>query len=77
MAKRAIEYGERMSDTDALMWHIERDPALRSTITTAWVMDRMPDTDRMAAVIERATRVIPRLRQRAVIDPLGIANPAW
>jgi len=77
MAKRAIEYGNRMSDTDALMWHIERDPALRSTITTVWVLDRMPDTERMAAVTERATRVIPRLRQRVVTDPLGIANPVW
>ena len=25
-----IEFGERMGDTDALMWGIEKDPLLRS-----------------------------------------------
>ena len=77
MADRAMQYDERMGDTDALMWHIERDPALRSTIACVWILDRMPDPDRMAAVTERASRAIPRLRQRVVSDPLGLANPSW
>jgi hypothetical protein len=29
----ALEYQPRMSDADKLMWTIERDPLLRSTIT--------------------------------------------
>jgi len=28
-----IRFEHRMSDSDALMWNIERDPVLRSTIT--------------------------------------------
>ena len=34
-----IHYEDRMSDSDALMWTIEKDPALRSTITTTIVLD--------------------------------------
>lgn len=75
--RRTLHYGERMSDSDALMWQIERDPALRSTILCVWLLDRMPDPSRLGEVTERATRAIPRLRQRAVVDPLGLANPAW
>ena len=36
-------YEERMGDSDALAWTIERDPLLRSTIVSVWVLDRMPD----------------------------------
>jgi WS/DGAT/MGAT family acyltransferase len=77
MAERTLQYEDRMSDSDALMWHIERDPALRSTITSVWVLDRKPDMERLRDVTERAVRAIPRLRQIAVPDPLGLANPAW
>jgi len=74
---RAVEFAERMSEADALMWHIEADPVLRSTITSLWVLDRAPDPARFAARVERATREIPRLRQRVVADPLGLAPPRW
>jgi hypothetical protein len=30
-----VRFEHRMSDADALMWAIEKDPMLRSTITTA------------------------------------------
>ena len=36
-----------MSDADALMWNIEKDPLLRSTITTVMVFDRPLDHDRL------------------------------
>ena len=36
-----------MSDTDALMWNIEKDPVLRSTIVTVNRLDRAPDWDRL------------------------------
>ena len=32
--KRGVIYEDWMSDSDALMWHIERDPLLRSEVTT-------------------------------------------
>jgi len=72
-----VQYEEWMSDGDALMWHIERDPVLRSTVTSLWLLDRMPDVDRFKATIDRAVRRIPRLRQRVVADPFGISTPRW
>jgi diacylglycerol O-acyltransferase len=70
-------YEERMGDSDALAWTIERDPLLRSTIVAAWVLDRLPDPQRLQAKIDQTARQVPRLRQRVVEDPLGVAPPRW
>ncbi len=72
-----IEYGDRMSDGDALLWHIEKDPQLRSTILVVWLLDRAPDRARFEDKIERATRTIPRLRQRVMSNPASLAPPRW
>ncbi len=73
----AVQYEEWMSDSDALMWHIERDPVLRSTVTSVWVLDCLPDPERFEAAFSRALSKIPRLRQRVVSDALGVATPRW
>src|SRR5947209_19527592 len=72
-----IRFERRMSDADALMWAIEKDPLLRSTITAIAVLDRPPDRERFTERMERASREIPRLRQRAVGSPLVPAPPRW
>jgi len=72
-----IRFDRRMSDADALMWAIEKDPLLRSTITAIAVLDRPPDRERFTERMERASREIPRLRQRAVGSPLVPAPPRW
>jgi WS/DGAT/MGAT family acyltransferase len=66
-----------MSDEDALLWNIEKDPVLRSTIIAAAFCDRAPDWDRLRSRFERATLLIPRLRQRVVSPPLRIGPPRW
>jgi diacylglycerol O-acyltransferase / wax synthase len=70
-------FTHHMSDEDALMWHIEKDPILRSTILAVAVFDQPPEWTRLRARIERATRVIPRLRQRVVSPPLRLGPPRW
>ncbi|MCU1448480.1 MAG: diacylglycerol O-acyltransferase, partial [Acidimicrobiales bacterium] len=72
-----MRFDRRMSDADALMWGIEKDPLLRSTITAVAVLDRAPDRERFTDKIERASRLIPRLRQRVVASPLVPAPPRW
>jgi diacylglycerol O-acyltransferase len=72
-----VVYDDWMSDSDALMWHIERDPMLRSTVLSAWILDRAPDDARFRATLERTERMVPRLHQRVVEDPLGVAAPRW
>ena len=75
MPERTFE--NRMSDTDALMWMVEKDPLLRSTITAIALLDHAPDHDRVLAKIERGIRLIPRLRQRVVAPPFNVAPPEW
>lgn len=73
----AFEFEPRMSANDAVMWAIEKDPLLRSTITMVMVLDGAPDRDAFTRCMERASRVIPRLRQRVVGHPFSIAPPRW
>ena len=77
MSNDDMRFESRMSDMDALMWAIEKDPLLRSTITAVAVLDRAPDRERLMDKIERGTRLIPRLRQKAVTPPFSVAPPAW
>jgi diacylglycerol O-acyltransferase / wax synthase len=74
---RAERFETRMSDSDALMWNIEKDPLLRSTIVTVLLLDRAPDWDRLVDKIERGTWLIPRLRQRIATPLLRMGPPQW
>src|SRR5262245_37718931 len=66
-----------MSDADALMWAIESDPLLRSTIVTALLLDRAPSWESVVEKLERGVRLIPRMRQRVVEPAFGFGTPAW
>lgn len=66
-----------MSGTEALMWAVEKDPALRSDFVNLTVLDAPPDHDRLRAKVETAVAVIPRLAQRVVAAPLRLAAPEW
>lgn len=72
-----LHYDEWMSESDSVLWHIERDPLLRSTITSVWFLDSVPDRARMDAVVERIVAGIPRLHQRVVDEQPGVAPPRW
>jgi diacylglycerol O-acyltransferase / wax synthase len=72
-----LRYDEWMSENDSVLWHIERDPILRSTITSVWLLDRTPDRARMDAVIARIVETVPRLHQRVVDEQPGVAPPRW
>jgi len=72
-----MHYESRMSDSDALMWNIEKDPILRSTITVVATLDRAPDRQTLLERVERGSRLIPRMRQRVVGNAYSIAPPRW
>ena len=66
-----LQFESRMSDSDALMWNIEKDPLLRSTITAVTLLDRAPDRERRRSTrLDRGTRLVPRLRQRVGRQPV-------
>lgn len=66
-----------MSDTEAIMWAVEKDPALRSDFTNITILEGRPDESRLRAKIDAALDEIPRLRQRVVSPPLRLAPPEW
>lgn len=72
-----LRFQDRMSDSDALMWTIEKDPMLRSTITAVSLLDRAPDPERLRHLLDRGTRLVPRMRQRVRGNPLSVAPPRW
>jgi WS/DGAT/MGAT family acyltransferase len=75
--RRGSGFDDHMSASDAVLWDIEKDPVLRSTITAVAVLDRAPDWDRLVERMELASRSIPRLRQRVVVPPLRVGPPRW
>ncbi len=68
---------ERMSDVEALMWNLEKDPALASTFANVTILDQQPDLDRLRRRMTHAVRVVPRLRQRVVPAFGRLAPPEW
>jgi diacylglycerol O-acyltransferase / wax synthase len=73
----AARFAHHMSDEDALMWNIEKDPVLRSTIVAVALFDSVPDWEQLRRRIDQTTCFIPRLRQRVVSPPFRIAPPRW
>ncbi len=67
----------RMSAAEALMWAVEKDPALRSDFCNLTIVDGPLDVARLRAKVEHAVVAIPRLGQRVVTPPLRLAAPQW
>src|SRR5215210_2561028 len=77
MAERPLRFQTHMSDTEALMWTIEKDPALRSSFLQLTILDRSPDFERFRGRMDRAVKLLPRLAQRVVPPPARLAPPSW
>ena len=67
----------RMSDSEAIMWAVEKDPALRSDFCNLTILESRADPGRLRAKVDDALRGIPRLGQRVVSAPLRIVPPTW
>lgn len=74
---REQQFERHMSDNEALMWNLEKDPALRSTFLSVSFLDSPPSFDGFRARMVRAVHEIPRLRQRVLPSPARMAPPAW
>ena len=73
-----MRFENRMSDADALMWTIEKDPLLRSTITSVAVLDQSP------LIVTGWSRVstgppvsCPACGSASCRTPMSIAPPRW
>ena len=66
-----------MNATDATLWDIKRDPALRTTIVALALLERSPDWETLNLTVERALERLPRFRQRVVEGLFGLGRPKW
>jgi diacylglycerol O-acyltransferase len=64
----------QMSDAEALMWRLEKDPFLASTFGAVTILDRPPDFDRLRSRMESAVHAVPRLGWRV---QTGLGTPIW
>ncbi|HEX4362176.1 MAG TPA: wax ester/triacylglycerol synthase domain-containing protein [Pseudonocardia sp.] len=67
----------RMNASEALMWRAEGDLRTRSSGLLLELLDTAPDWPRFLAAHDRATRAIPRLRDRVVEPLLPVVPPTW
>jgi diacylglycerol O-acyltransferase / wax synthase len=66
-----------LSQNDAIMWTVEADPLLRSTIVGVVTLERAPDWERLVARVDHVTRMVPELRERVVPVPLHRTTWRW
>ncbi len=72
-----IVFPRSMSQLDTMFWRMQSDPTLRATTVAVAVLGETPSREAVEAVLRRACDRIPRLRQRVVELPGGIATPLW
>jgi diacylglycerol O-acyltransferase / wax synthase len=66
-----------MSETEALMWAVEQDPNLGSTMGSVMLLEAAPEPERVVAAVTSAVAAVPRLRQRVVPSVGPVGSPAW
>jgi diacylglycerol O-acyltransferase / wax synthase len=77
MKAELTKWPSRMNPTDALFWLMDRIPEMRSTIGALVIVERSPSRQRMYQEFERLSCQLPRMRQRVVEVPFGLAPPEW
>ena len=66
-----------MKGEDALLWTIDRDPVLRSTIVAVLVLDRSPAAEDVRSFFDELVAVVPRLHWRGRRPSVGFGIPGW
>jgi WS/DGAT/MGAT family acyltransferase len=74
---REQRFEQRMSDAEALMWNVEKDPWLNPSGGMVSICDQPIDFDQFRLRLRNAVLHIPRLRQRVVPGFGRLSTPAW
>src|SRR4051794_15591272 len=72
-----FRFDRHMSDVEALMWNMEKDPALSSWFAAVTILDRPLDFDRFRPKLATAVTEIERLRQRVMPGVGRLSPPEW
>ncbi len=76
-SKRELRFERKMSDAEALMWNIEKDPWMNPSGGVVTTLDRPLDIEAFRARIRQSVAEIPRLRERVVSTTGRLTNPTW
>jgi diacylglycerol O-acyltransferase len=72
-----MRFDRRMSEAEGLLWRLEKDPFLSANVANVTIVDRPVDFARLQRRMERATQLVPRLRQRVQTAPVSLSPPTW
>lgn len=70
-------FDNKMSDAEGLMWRLQKDPFLASSFGNITVLDSRPNFEAFVRRMDRASIVVPRLRQRVQPAPASLGAPTW
>jgi WS/DGAT/MGAT family acyltransferase len=74
---REQRFERRMSDAEALMWNVEKDPWLNPSGASISILDRPLDLDQFRRRVAVAVAQVPRLRERVVSGLGRFSPPEW
>ena len=74
---REVEKSERMSEHEALMWNVEKDPWLNASGASLTLLDKPADFDYLRRSLRLAAVTMPRLIERVVPGFGRLSTPAW
>jgi WS/DGAT/MGAT family acyltransferase len=79
MATREREFAaeDRMSEHEALMWNVEKDPWLNSSGASLTLLDKPADFEYLQRTLRAAIVKMPRLVERVVPGFGRLSTPAW
>jgi diacylglycerol O-acyltransferase / wax synthase len=72
-----LEASDELSPLDYLLHRGEAYPATRSAFLGVELLDRPADWGRLREAMDRASRVVIRMRQKVVVPPLPTTPPRW
>jgi len=72
-----MRFEQRMSDHEALMWNIEKDPWLNPNGGAVVILDRPIDTPQFVRRIRYAVAETPRLREKVAPGLGRLSPPTW
>lgn len=75
--ERELNLSVKMSDHEALMWNVEKDPWLNPNGASITILDKPVDMDRFRNQIAYGVSKMPRLYQRVVPGFGRFSPPSW
>ncbi len=75
--ERSVDLSDRMSDHEALMWNIEKDPWMNSSGAALTLLDQPVDFDLFLRQVRYGAARMPRLYQRVAPGLGRLETPTW